>query len=188
VRPAKFVVCDGGFDNWDSEPTWGGTSTAFIACRGNFRGGNVFSSVLLVDGDVELFDHGAGQVRDSLIRASGEIHIPKSIKLVNSTIEAHAKNPTAPYKFFELSDMGLSLVDDEEGLVVADVKPNTPFGNSGLAKGDIIQAIDDTAPGGHSGEFRRKVRRAMVVQGDCLLIVARGDKTLDLPVFFPLPK
>lgn len=32
------------------------------------------------------------------------------------------------------------------------------------------------------------VRRALVRQGDCLLTITRGDKTYDLPVFFPLPK
>src|SRR5262249_54562264 len=152
-----------------------------------FRGGSVFASVLLVDGDVELFDYGRFKIQDSLIRASGEIRIPKNAKVVNSTIQPYAKNPTAPYKFFALSDVGLSLIDDEEGLVVGDVNKDTPFGNAGIAKGDIIQAIDDTRAG-DSEQFRKLVRKALVAQGDCLVTVARGDKTLDLPVFFPLPK
>jgi S1-C subfamily serine protease len=156
-------------------------------CRGNFTGGSVGASVLLVDGDIDLT--GADVVRNSLIRASGEILAPKARigQPVNCTIEPHAKNATAPYRFFELTDVGLSVVDDEEGMVVAEVKPGTPFGNCGLAKGDVIQAIDD-APPGHSSEFRKKVRRATVVQGDCLLTVARGAKTLDLAVYFPTPK
>jgi S1-C subfamily serine protease len=67
------------------------------------------------------------------------------------------------------------------------VKPDTPFGNCGLAKGDLIRAIDDT-PAWNAEEFRKLVRRALVRQGDCLITVIRGDKTIDLPVFFPLPK
>jgi S1-C subfamily serine protease len=156
-----------------------------VVYRGNFIGRNVGASVLLVDGDIDL--SGASELQDSLIRASGEIRLPKGKKPNNCTIEAHAKDATAPYKFFELADVGLSVAAGKEGVVVTDVKADTPFGNCGLAKGDLIRAIDDT-PAGNSEEFRKLVRRALVRQGDCLLTVTRGDKTLDVPVFFPLPK
>jgi type II secretory pathway component PulC len=184
-----FVVCDGEFYSGYSGsgfPNWTDTLVSFVACRGNYRGRDVLGAVLLVDGDVELSE-GAEKIQDSLIRTSGEIRIPKNVKPVNCTIEPHAKNPTAPYKFFELADVGLTVADDEEGLVVRGAKPDTPFGDSGLAKGDVIRAIDD-APAGSCEQFRRAVRRALVRQGDCLVTVARGDKTIDLPVYFPLPK
>ena len=74
------------------------------------------------------------------------------------TIEAGAKDATAPYKFFELSDVGLSVIDSDEGLLVTAVKAGTPFGDCGLAKGDVIRAIDD-APAGRAAEFRKLVRR-----------------------------
>lgn len=161
-------------------------SASVVACRGTFRAqGFIAGSMLLVDGDVEIQDD--ARVNNCVIRATGDIRIPKNVKPVNCTIEANVKNATAPYKFFELADVGVSLADDEEGLVVTAVKANTPFGNCGLAKGDLIRAIEDV-PAGHSEEFRKKVRRALVRQGDCLLTVTRGDKTVDLPVFFPLPK
>jgi hypothetical protein len=176
-----FVACDGGIDS----PRRVRTTLSVVVCRGNFTGGAVTDSVLLVDGDIDLTR--ADDLRNSRIQASGEIRLPKGEKSVNCTIEAHVKDATAPYKFFELADMGLSLAHEKEGLVVTAVKPDTPFGNSGLAKGDLIRAIDDS-PAGHSEEFRKKVRRALVRQGDCLLTAVRGDKTLDLPVFFPLPK
>jgi hypothetical protein len=187
-----FAVCDGECYNGGhllEYQSWRDTFTSFVVCRGNFRGGTgVSASVLLVDGDIELFrDSRNDLIKDSVIRASGEIRIPKGVQVVNSTIEPHAKNATAPYKFFELSDVGLALADDEEGLVVAGVKADTPFGASGIARGDIVRAIDD-APAGGSEQFRRLIRRALVRQGDCLVTVARGDKTLDLPVYFPLPK
>jgi hypothetical protein len=185
-----FVSCDG--DVWSGTdlsgtPVGVDAVCSMVVCRGNFHGYNFFSSVVLVEGDVDLSR--SPDIRDSVIRASGEIRLPErqQDQPKNCTIEAHAKNPTAPYKFFELTDVGLSLVDDEEGLVVADVKADTPFGTCGIAKGDLIRAIDDIPPG-HSSEFRKKLRRAMVRQGDCLVTVARADKTLDLPVFFPLPK
>lgn len=178
-----FVACDGEVGSTFS------TAVSFVVCRGNFRGSGpgVASSVLLVDGDIDLTQ--AQTIRDSLIRASGEIRLPKAkdAQPLNCTIEAGAKNATVPYQFFELTDVGLSVADDEEGLVVAVAKPDTPFGTCGLQKGDLIRALDD-APFGRSEPFRKAVRRALVRQGDCLLTVVRGDKTLDLPVFFPLPQ
>ncbi len=187
-----FLACDSEFYNGSSSPGfqgWGRLGPSFVVCRGNFRGGSVGQSVVLVDGDVELFEGPKGECRvvESLIRASGEIRMPNNAKVAFSTVEAHAKNPTAPYKFFELAEVGLSVADDEEGLTVTDVKAETPFGNCGIAKGDLIRAIDDV-PAGHSEEFRKALRRALVRQGDCLITVTRGNKPRDLPVFFPLPK
>jgi hypothetical protein len=183
-----FVACDG--DVWNEMPQFGpslgvATGLGIVVCRGNYTASMVGESVLLVDGNIDLTH--ANRIKGSLIRASGEIALPPDVVPLNCKIEAHAKNPTAPYKFFEVSDVGLSLADDEEGLVVTGVKASTPFGNSGIAKGDLVVAIDDV-PAGGSEEFRKKLRRAMVRQGDCLVTVVRGDKTLDLPVFFPLPK
>jgi hypothetical protein len=186
---AMFIACDGEVQGVSTEsggPRGVRAGLCVIVCRGNFRGDFVGGSVVLVDGDIDLSPSGQ-QPQESLIRASGEIRIHPDVKPVNCKIEAHAKDATAPYKFFELADVGLSLADDEEGLVVTGVKPNTPFGACGIAKGDLVRAIDDV-PAGHSEEFRKKVRRALVRQGDCLLTVTRGDKTLDLPVFFPPPK
>lgn len=186
------ALCDGPIEVrrliHREQPRYGAiyVSNCFLACRGEVQTiSNVYNSVLAVDGDIDL-SH-ASEIKNSLIRASGEIRLPPKVKPENCKIEAHAKTATAPYKFFELSDVGLSLADDEEGLVVTNAKAETPFGNCGLAKGDLIRLIDD-APAGHSEEFRKLVRRALVRQGDCLLTVARGDKTIDLPVFFPLPK
>lgn len=185
------VICDGSVvgtpDRW-GELRFSRVSVhnSFVACRGNFTAGSeVRGSILLVSGDIDLSR--TSVFKDSVIRALGEVQLPKNPKFENCTIEAHAKNATAPYKFFELADVGLSLADDEEGLVVTTVKADTPFGNAGLAKGDLIRAIDDVLAG-NSEEFRKAVRRALVRQGDCLLTVTRGDKNHDLPVFFPLPK
>ena len=75
------------------------------------------------------------------------------------------------------------MVDDEEGMIVAAVKAETPFGTCGLMKGDVIQAIDDVRAG-NSEQFRSCPPR-LARQGDCLLTIARGAKTLDLPVYFP---
>jgi hypothetical protein len=185
-----FVACDGGV--WHEMPEFGPTlgvrtTGSVVVCRGNVTAGDLIASVVLVDGDIDLTM--ASDLRFSVIRATGEIRMPKfkDAPLTGALIQAHAKDATSPYKFFELADVGLTVVDDEEGLVVAEVKPGTPFGASGLKKGDMIQAIDDVPPG-HSTEFRKQVRRAMVRQGDCLLTVARGREKLDLPVYFPPPK
>lgn len=141
--------------------------------------------VLLVDGDITIA--ASANLTNCIIRATGDIHLPKGREVKNCTIEPRAKNATAPYRFFELTDVGLSVADDEEGMVVRAAKPNTPFGNAGLEPGDLIRGIDG-APAGHSEQFRASVRRALVRQGDALVTVVRGDKQFEVPVFFPLPK
>lgn len=185
-----FIACDGEIENGanlNGVAFGARTLGSVVVCRGNYSVNDVFTSVILVDGDIDLSN--STRIQNCLIRASGEVRLPKDVMYqpVNCTIEAHAKNATAPYKFFEFADVGLSLADDEEGLVVTAVKADTPFGDCGIAKGDLIRAIDDV-PAGHSEEFRKKVRRALVRQGDCLITVVRGAKTHDLLVFFPLPK
>ncbi len=190
------VCADGLFGIASQFERPGGVRLAgsFVVCRGDvvIPDAVVSHSILLVDGDIDMSR--SAELTNCTIRASGRIHLPKDHKPLakdgkpaNCTIEAHAKNATAPYKFFELADVGLSLADDEEGLVVTGVKADTPFGNCGVAKGDLIRAIDDV-PAGNSEQFRKAVRRALVRQGDCLLTITRGDKNHDLPVFFPLPK
>jgi hypothetical protein len=161
--------------------------SGFIACRGHavIPRAEVINAVLLVDGDIDLSQ--SGWIENSTIRASGEIRLKPGYKPVNCTIASRVKNPTDPYRFFSLADVGVSLVDDEEGLVVESVIADTPFGNCGLAKGDIICAIDDIRAE-HSAIFRKQVRKAMVVHGDCLLTVARGNRTLDFSVYFSVPK
>ncbi len=162
------------------------TSMSVVVCRGNFTGsGRISGSMLLVDGNVDLLP--THNMRNSLIRASGEVHLPPNDRPVNCTIESRVKDATSPYRFFEVRDTGLLVADDEEGLVVTGTKPGTPFGTSGIAKGDLIGALDDVRAG-HSESFRKLLRRAVVRQGDCLVTVTRGDKTVDIPVFFPTPK
>jgi hypothetical protein len=187
----SVLVCDGGLGPWWEEngevargPSIRG---CFVVCRSQVivRPASISSSTLLVDGDIDI-SH-LRHVEDCVIRASGEVRLKPGYEPKRCTIEEHAKNVTAPYKFFELADVGLALVDDEEGLTVSGLKAGTPFGNCGLVRGDIIQGIDDMPPG-HSEVFRKLVRKAMVVQGDCLLTVARGNQTLDLAVYFPTPK
>ena len=180
---SAFVAADGGISHKDMRSCR--IALSVVVCRGTFVGRAVVGSVVLVDGDIDLTS--ANDLRYSLIRATGEIRLPKGGTPDGCTIEAGAKDATAPYTFFALSDVGLSVIDNDAGLLVTAVKADTPFGDCGLAKGDLIRAIDD-APAGHSEAFRKAVRRALVRQGDCLLAVTRGDKTHDLPVFFPLPK
>lgn len=177
-----FVAADGGISAKNGGACR--TISSVVVCRGTFVGRDVGASVLLVDGDIDLTT--AGALRYSLIRATGEIRLPRGVVPTDCTIEAGVKDATAPYKFFELADVGLSVAGDD-GVLVTAVKDGTPFGNCGLAAGDVIRAVDDT-PTKHASELRKLVRRASVRQGDCLITVSRGDKTLDLPVFFPLPK
>jgi hypothetical protein len=194
----SVVVCDGpvyGQPTADARDLVAGDGAAnvggsVLVCRGNVKlWMDVKNSVIFADGDVDLSWANKPAAENCVIRASGTVRVSAdpTRRPINCTIEERVKNPTAPYAFFELADVGLSVTDDEEGMVVTRVTPDSPFGLAGLAKGDVILALDDAAPG-HSERLRKAVRRALVRHGDCLITVARGAQTLDVPVFFPLPK
>jgi hypothetical protein len=190
----SVALCDGDF----TPPVPGqprreprGVSHSLIVCRGNVTGPyfGVGNAVILAGGDVHL-EH-THQLRDSAILAGGTVHMPKRGKITNCRIEGNLKDATAPFKFFELADVGVKVAkpakDGGKGLAVDAVTPDTPFAKAGVLDGDVILAIDD-APVTDPEAFRKQVRRALVVQGDCLLTVSRGGKTLDLPAYFPLPQ
>lgn len=163
---------------------------SLLVTRGDVAGPSISlaSSVILAGGDVTVGR--ACSLKNSTIIAGGKVTMPKPERVENCIIKENVKNPTAPFTFFELADVGLSVgtpAKDAKGLPVAEVKADTPFGKAGVQKGDTILTIDD-APPGDAEAFRVKLRRAIVVQGDTLLTVSRGGKSLDLPVYFPLPK
>jgi hypothetical protein len=165
-------------------------SNSFVVARGSIACGygGIKSSVVLAGGDVNIGS--TLSLKDSTIIAGGKVIVDRKRPVENCIIKENVKNPTAPFTFFEVADVGLTLgtpAKDAKGLPVGDIKPDTPFGKAGVRKGDTILAIDD-APPGDAEAFRVKLRRAIVVQGDTLLTVSRDGKTLDLPVYFPLPK
>ena len=151
-------------------------------------GHDVRGAVILAGGDVHLQE---GTFVNSTVLARGKVHRAKRSEFKNCRVESDVKDATAPFKFFELPDVGLGVAPpagkDAKGLAVESVRENTPFGSAGLAKGDTILGLD-TAPVTTPEEFRKQVRRAMVVHGDCLLSVSRAGKTLELAVYFPLPQ
>ena len=129
-----FVACDG--DVWKEMPEFGPTlgvqaTRSVMVCRGNLTGGGR-DRVGRARGRGHRPDAWRSDLRFSVIRASGEGGMPrfKDAPLTGGfDVRPAPKDATAPYKFFELADVGLSVVDDEEGLVVAEVKPGTPFGS-----------------------------------------------------------
>ena len=151
-------------------------------------GHDVRGAVILAGGDVHLQE---GTFVNSTVLARGKVHRAKRSEFKNCRVESDVKDATAPFKFFELADVGLRVAppadEDAKGLTAEEVRPDAPFGKAGLAKGDRIVSIDG-APVSSADEFRRQVRKAMVAQGDCLLAVSRGGKALELAVYFPTPK
>lgn len=189
----SVVVCDGGFGavRADQRLPLLQAIDSIIVSRRDIRGvgGRLARGVVVVaGGDVFLED---GTFEHCVILAGGKVHRPGRGVFKNCRIESDVKDATAPFKFFELADVGLAVAKPADkagkGVAVESVRENTPFGSAGVAKGDTILAIDGdvvTTP----EEFRKQVRKAMVVHGDCLLSVSRGGKTLELPVYFPLPQ
>jgi hypothetical protein len=100
----SFVACDGGVSTRN-----GGVRTLWsvVVCRGDLIGSCVLDSVLLVDGDVDLTRGDKLSVQNSLIRATGAVRLPRGVAApAGCAIEAGAKDATAPYRFFELSEVG----------------------------------------------------------------------------------
>ena len=189
----SLVICDSS--PWYMEPgrRIGGPLSvldSLIICRGNYSGPivNIAGSVILVGGDADLSE--TDTIENSTILVRGKVKMAKKPVLKNAKIEENVPDALAPFKFFELADVGVEVATpekDRKGVPVAAVRAETPFAAGGVTKGDTIVAIDDE-PVTTPDEFRKQVRKAMVVQGDCLLTVSRGGKTLDLVVRFPLPK
>lgn len=120
----------------------------------------------------------------ALIRAGGRVHRAKgALRGGTNVVEENVSNPTGPYRYFELSRVGLVVGAAEGGVRVETIEAKSPLAAAGLRKGDLVTAVDGKKVG--PGDSFRKQMRAAVAQGDCTLTVRRGDETKETAVRFP---
>ena len=132
----------------------------FIITRGSFKSGTENGSVVLAGGKAE-FD--GGLLRKGIVRAG----IPKLLGWV---------------RFFEISDAGLEVTSNENGIKVTKVADKQPPQKAGLQPGDIITAID--GKGFKDVEQFRRVLRHSTVQEASKFTVRRDGKMLELSASF----
>ncbi len=157
-------------------------------------------SILVCDGDVELQDP---PDNGGLIVARGKV-ICRNRKLTGCVVRSEnyfqfhdgkkiiiqdgTPDPLGFVKFFELSDVGLTVSDRDQkeelipdGVRLKDVRKDSQFA-SGLRAGDVVTALDGTKA--TSPEVFRRLLRRKLGQGIPLLTftVRRSGKTLDVPI------
>jgi hypothetical protein len=194
-----------------------GLSTGIVAASGDVQLMSAFDSVivtggdvknitllrrciLVCDGDVELLEP---PTANSLIIARGKVtclrgkltkcmvRSGRSLRFLDGKtidLKDDTPDPLAFVKFFELSDVGLTVSDRDQkeepiqdGVLLKDVGKDSPFA-SGLRAGDMVTALDETKIASRE-VFRRHLRRKLGGGGPILTFtVRRSGKSLEVPI------
>jgi hypothetical protein len=179
------VVCDGDFEV-RPEPNSvlpDNIIHSLIVANGNVLcpTTGVADSVILATGDIRVPE--GAFITNSTIRAGGKIHLSRRSTVRESKLEESVADPTAPFKFFELSRVGLEVRAAGNRVWVEKAEEKKPFAAAGIQKGDLVTAVDGKKAESYAG-FRKQVRAAFV-QGDCTLTVRRDGQTREIVVRFP---
>ena len=124
-------------------------------------------------------ERGLPAQRAEWIRARGDVRIPASVKVVNSTIQPHAKDATSPYKFFELADIEGNA---RKGKSVHDI---SPVALEAVARIDAIFDIERGINGlaaVERQEARRQLSRPLVEALHDWLLAERDRMSKHNPV------
>jgi hypothetical protein len=156
--------------------------------------------IIVCDGDVEV----TGRAAVSLIVARGKVTGPQSIRysIVRSRDfvsdafadkEAGTKetpDPLAFVKFFELSDVGLTVAERDgkgepvrDGVCLKDVRKGTIF-SPALQAGDVVTAVDGTKAASQEG-LRKLLRKRLAQGGPRITFTVRRagqTSTVSIPV------
>jgi hypothetical protein len=149
--------------------------------------------VVLCDGD---FD--AQEADGSLIVARGKVRVRRTLQkchvITSATVEYDKdapasqndvkENEATPFgfvNFFDPAQVGVTVVAADGGVRVKDVDAKKPFGRAGLKADDLILPGEGEKAGSPE-QFRRLLRRKVVLREEWPLKVRRGDKTLDVVI------
>jgi hypothetical protein len=175
-------------------------SHSLIVAGGDIKTNCLMKSILVCDGDVEMQvpPEGSGlivargkvtcrnrKLTGCVVRSENYFQFHDGKKII---IKDGTPDPVGLVKFFELSDVGLTVSDRDQkeeplqnGVRLKDVRKDSPFA-SGLRAGDVVTALDGTKA--TSPEVFRRLLRRKLGQGDPILTftVRRSGKTLDVPI------
>jgi S1-C subfamily serine protease len=122
-------------------------------------------------------------LNDTIIRSGANIQLPVKYQTRNCDLTGKVKNATSPFRFFELSKLGLGTAASKDGVVVESVEAKSAFAAAGLSKGDVIVTIDGIKV--DTTAALRKLVRSAYVRGEGKLTIRRGGKSHELHVQFP---
>jgi hypothetical protein len=172
---------------------------SLIVAGGDIKTICPMKSILVCDGDVELQE----PPERGLIVARGKVTC-RNRKLTGCAVRSEdyfqfhdgkkiiikdgVPDPVGFVKFFELSDVGLTVSDRDQkeepikdGVRLKDVRKDSPFA-SRLRAGDVVTALDETKIA--SPEVFRRLLRRKLGQGVPILTftLRRSGETLDVPI------
>jgi hypothetical protein len=168
----------------------GGVKFSVIVAGGNLKVGNAQGTLFVCDGDVEFptFADGCAIVARGkvtslrgmpkcVIRSEGSfLHLDRNGKKI--LLKDGTPDPFAFIKFFELSDVGLTVAEPEgpgepvqDGVCLKEVRKGSPF-SPALQAGDVVTAIDGTKAASQE-VFRRLLRKRMAQGGPRITFTVR---------------
>jgi hypothetical protein len=177
-----------------------GLARSVVIAGGNVVLEDAYMSIIVCDGDVEV-RRGPGSWKNCLIVARGKVKSPRFLCCVVRSedyfLDAEGKkvvikegtaDPFGFVKFFELSDVGLRVVEDgergevvREGVRIKDIGKGTPF-SAALQAGDVLTAIDGTKASSKEA-FRKLLRKRMARGGPRITFtVLRAGKTMEATI------
>jgi hypothetical protein len=171
IATRKVIMTESRHASWGASFVYAGEAEVIS---------RAFGAILVCDGDVKL---GPGLLQDCIVLIRGDLRVtgfntgPDNSHVVTrgrivfendcmalrSGIIEHERKPLGYLSFFEVSDLGLHVIENGKGLRVNNVDKETPFARAGLRWADGILAVDGT-PVQNYEEFRRLIRQKWIEQ------------------------
>lgn len=182
-----IVLANGNVNLGDSE-NLAVISDSLLVCDGNVTlTAQVCNSVILATGMVSV----GAFVKDSVIISGGDVKVgvefpdsPVDSLIKKSLIQIHQRDPLNFIHFFDLAEQGIEVKESRQQIRVAEVTAGRRFAQSGIRKGDRIEAVDGVKVASVE-EFRRLLRRRMQASNAVQLDVRREDQLVHLVVRVP---
>jgi hypothetical protein len=180
-----------------------GAFGSVLIIGGNLHATSVAGSIIVCDGDVELFNPPEWEQEGDLIIARGKVTCRRG-KLTKCLVRSEnfllypdgkkiiikdgTPDPVGFVKFFEFTDVGLIVSDRDakgepvrDGIYLKDVLMASPFA-PGLRAGDVVTALDGMKAASPEA-FRRLLRRKLGPGGLPLTFtVRRAEKVQDVSI------
>ncbi|MGL6097916.1 MAG: PDZ domain-containing protein [Fimbriiglobus sp.] len=194
-----LVVCDGDVVLVD-----GRVHQSVVIANGTIRAVRRDRGAIIVDGVVVRRDpeYPVTDISRSWVAAGADIELPGRVKDIDAGV-LHARGlisldkaqppgpekrffqnqPSLPYgvRFLDPKELGLDARPAAGGIRLDEVAAGSPFAGPGLRAGDVIQVMNGR-PVGTSQEFRRELRRA-IVMGSAVVEVRRTTDVFANVVF-----
>jgi hypothetical protein len=159
----------------------GTLGNSLVVCDGDFTAGEIDNSLVIARGDIRYWHRVSnsrlitgGSVRQLAQRFVGE-------PVIDTKIKEKETNPLGFVTFFDPAKVGITVEKADSGLRVKEAAKDKPFARAGLHADDLLTAVEGEAVKDPE-VFRRLLRAKLAVEGEMVLKVRRGERTLELRV------